>query len=58
MSLELLDNVNSFISDVDGESDDTGIKVDHKALSVFYNKTFNKILGCDIFSFEENTEEE
>lgn len=49
MSLELMDNVNSFISDVRDASDTSHTKIKEDVLAKFYNKTFNKILGEDIF---------
>ena len=52
MSLELLDGVNSFIVDVRDSTDETNIKVDNELLTKFYNKTFSKILGKDIFSYD------
>jgi hypothetical protein len=58
MTLELLDGVNSFVSDIRDGGEESGIKVDENLLASFYNKSFNKILEKDIFILKEEPKKE
>jgi len=58
MTLDMMDNVKSFIQDFADNAGEMGIEVDNSVMLDFYNKTFEKIFGKNIFKMKNKNADE